>query len=341
MTTPLTSNQRNRDDGHTTALGSQGDYDNAIIVHPTDPNIVFVAGLDIYKSTDGGNSWSQVSMWIEPGWENPEGIPYVHADHHVLAFDRSTNPPALYNGSDGGVARSRDLGATWEILNNDLGVTQFYFFAAHPTDPNIMFGGTQDNGTPMVINGEINTWFEITGGDGGPGYFDFDDPTILYTSVYFVNMYRGVVDYITGDFMIEKEIGFTDGSNGITEEDVDGAAFFAPFEMSPNNPNVLVLGTHRALKTTDRGDSWTPISDRFSTQPVVAVALAEGDDDIIWAATRDGRVFKTEDGGASGTEVTQPNLPNRFVTDIEFDPSNNRTVYLTYSGYGSPHVFKT
>jgi photosystem II stability/assembly factor-like uncharacterized protein len=140
ITTPLTSNQRNRDDGHTTALGSYGDYANTVIVHPTNPDILFVGGLDIYRSTDGGNSWSQVSMWILPGPANPEGIPYVHADHHVFAFDRSTNPPALYDGSDGGVARSFDLGK--------LGRTQQWsrrhavlYFGVAPTDAQLIIGG--------------------------------------------------------------------------------------------------------------------------------------------------------------------------------------------------------
>jgi photosystem II stability/assembly factor-like uncharacterized protein len=341
VTTPLTINQRNRDDGHTTALGSWGNYANAIIVHPTDPNIVFVGGLDIYKTTDGGNTWSQVCVWIEPGnFENPENLPYVHADHHVFAFDLSTNPPTLYNGSDGGVARSRDLGATWEILNQDLGVTQFYFFAAHPTDPMIMLGGSQDNGTPMLINGGNNDWFDLTTGDGGPAYFDFNAPSTVYSSIYFVNMYRSLLDYSNRREISFKAIGFTDGSNGITQEDVDGAEFFAPYEMSPNNPDVLVLGTYRVLKTTNRGDSWTPISADVDTS-IVAVTIGEGSDNVIWAATRAAKVFKTENNGASWIEVTRPSLPNRFLSDIEFDPSNRNTVYLTYSGYGSPHVFKS
>ncbi|MGH7600803.1 MAG: WD40/YVTN/BNR-like repeat-containing protein, partial [bacterium] len=347
VTTPLTSSQTNRNYGLMTALGSQGNYANAIVVHPADPNIVFVSGLDIYKSINGGNSWSQVSMWIRPGDENPEGIPYVHADHHVFAFDRSTNPPILYNGSDGGVARSRDLGVTWEILNKDLGVTQFYFFAVHPTNPGIMLGGTQDNGSLMLIHGGINDWFEFFTGDGGPSYFDFNDPATAYYSSYYVDMRRARFDYSTGRTISTENIGFTDGSNGITQEDVNGANFFAPFEMSPNNPNILVLGTYRVLKTTNQGNDWTPLSNRFSNKPIVAVAIAEGNDNIIWAATNDvlrsdeARVFKTENNGISWTEVTRPNLPNRFITDIEFDPSNPATVYLTYCGYGAPHVFKS
>jgi photosystem II stability/assembly factor-like uncharacterized protein len=338
VTTPQTIASRNQNAGLITALGNQGTYGNAIIVHPNDPNIVFVGGLDIYKSIDGGTSWSQVSLWT--GSNNPERLPHVHADHHVFAFDRSSNPPTLYNGSDGGIARSRDLGATWEILNNDLGVTQFYFFAAHPTNPNIMLGGSQDNGTPMLIDGGSNDWFDVTSGDGGPAHFDFNAPATVYNSVYFVKMYRSQFDYSTRQEISYKAIGFTDGSNGITQEDVAGADFFAPYEMSPNNPNVLVLGTNRLLKSTNRGDNWTALS-TAGNEPIVEVAIAEGSDDIIWLATKSARIFKTEDGGVTYTNVTGTSLPQRYLTDIEFDPSHPRTVYLTYSGYGSPHVFKS
>jgi photosystem II stability/assembly factor-like uncharacterized protein len=340
VTTPLTSNQHNRNQGNTTALGSQGGYAHALIVHPTDPNIVFIGGLDIYKTTDGGNTWAQVSMWLPPGDpRNPEGIPYVHADHHMFAFEGSTNPPTLYNGSDGGVARSRDLGRTWEILNYDLGVTQFYTFAVHPTNRNIMLGGTQDNGTPMVLNDQINAWEELVGADGWQTYFDHTDPTIVYASTQQLGMARIVMNYTTGQAIAGKLIGYRDGSNGITKRDYDNAAFYAPYELSPNNPNVLVLGTNRLLRSTNRGDSWTALSTEVDSA-LVAVAIADGNDNIMWFATTKS-IFKTEDGGATYANVTRANLPKRFLTDIEFDPSNNRNVYLTYSGYGTPHVFKS
>jgi photosystem II stability/assembly factor-like uncharacterized protein len=339
VTTPLTINLRNRNAGHTTALGSQGDYANAIIVHPTDPNIVFVGGLDIYKSIDGGNTWSQVSIWIVPGDSmNPEKLPYVHADHHVFAFDRSTDPPTLYNGSDGGIARSGDLGKTWGILNKDLSVTQFYTFAVHPTNPNIMLGGTQDNGTPMLRGDQINLWRDITSGDGWQTFFDYTDPTRIYVARQQLSAFRYVIDYATGRVTESEEIGYTDGSNGITQRDAQKAAFFAPYELSPNSPNVLVLGTNRLLQSTNRGDSWAPISAEF-TMPLATVAIGEGNDNVIWGGTWDAKIFKTENNGANWAEVTRPNLPKRFLTDIEFDPSNTNTVYLTYSGYGTPHVF--
>ena len=344
VATPMSTAKRNLDDNLTTALGGQGYYDNSIIVHPTDPNTIFVAGLDIYKSTDGGNTWAQKTMWTSPNdtQGNPQGLPYAHADHHEFAFDLSTNPPTLYDGSDGGIARSRDLGNSWEVINKDLGVTQFYTFAVHPTNPKILIGGAQDNGTPMSIDGTMNNWFEAaSGGDGWQAFFDANNPNTLYTSVYGVNMLRLTYDYNSGQVTAFKEVGLTDGSNGITQDDASGAGFFAPYEMSPNNPSVLVLGTYRLLKSTNRGDSWTAISGNSSGPSIVTLAIAEGNDNMIWFATRNAEIIKTENNGGSYTDVTGANLPKRFITDIELDPSNTSTVYLTYSGYGSPHVFKS
>ncbi len=341
VTTPLTINQHNRNNGNTTALGQQGNYAHAMIVHPADPNTVFVGGLDIYRTTDGGNTWAQVSMWLEPGDRlNPENLPYAHGDHHIFAFDLSTNPPTLYNGNDGGIARSRDLGNTWGALNKDLGVTQFYTFAVHPTNPNIMMGGTQDTGTPMLLSGQDNLWHDVTGADGWQAYFDYTDPTRIYVAQQQLTMYRATINYAVGGFTASKNIGYNGGANGITQRDAQKADFFPPYELSPNDPNVLILGTNRVLQSQNRGDSWTPISTEFSS-PLATVAIGVGNDSVIWAATYDARIFKTTNNGTSWVQVTHPNLPTRFITDIEFDPSNINTVYLTYSGYSAPHVFKT
>jgi len=346
MATPLSTAQRNINDGRTTVLGEQGFYNNALAVHPTDPNTVFAGGIDIYRSTDGAASWTQVSMWV-PG---TSGFSYAHADQHVFAFFNGTNPPTIYVGNDGGVYRSLNNGTNWTELNNGLGVTQFYFLAAHPDDPLILLGGSQDNGSPMLLGGGINAWEDITTGDGGPAHFSEDELSTLYASIYNLNVYRfDGVNYATGRFPNPVAIG-VNGNNIIDQTDVNGAAFFGPLEMSPNFSDILVLGTYRVLKTTNKGNQWTAISSALSSgSPIINLAIAPENDNVIWAATRDSRVFKTENNGASWSEVTPTGIerPNRFVSDIEFDPANATTVYLTYSGYTtaeygkSLHVFRS
>lgn len=349
VATPLSSAQRNINDGRTTVLGEQGFYNNALAVHPTDPNTVFAGGIDIYRSTNGGSIWTQVSMWV-PG---TQGFSYVHADNHVFAFFTGTNPPTIYAGNDGGVFRSTNNGTNWTGLNNSLGVTQFYFFAAHPDNPLLLIGGSQDNGSPMLLGGGVNAWFDRTSGDGGPAHFSESDPSTLYASIYNLNIYRwDGLTYTTTLFPNAVNIG-VNGSNIIDQTDVDGAAFFGPLEMSPNNSDVLVLGSHRVLKTTNKGNSWTAISGALSSGlPIISLAIAPGNDNTIWAATRpsgapgtggfiSSKVFKTTNNGGLWEDVTRNNLPVRFISDIEFQPGSNSVVYLAYSGYGTPHVFKT
>lgn len=346
--TPQSTAQRNINDGRLTVLGEQGFYNNALAVHPTDPNTVFSGGIDIYRSTNGGTSWTQVSMWI-PG---TAGFSYAHADNHVFTFFAGTNPPTLYAGNDGGVYRSTNNGTSWTELNNNLGVTQFYFMAAHPDDPDVLLGGSQDNGSPMVLSGSFNDWFDITTGDGGPAVFDFSTPSTFYASIYNLNIYRfDGANFVTGQIPNPTPIG-VNGSNIIDQNDVDGAAFFGPLEMSPNSSNVLVLGSHRVLKTTNKGTDWVAISTGLSGTEIVGLAIAPGNDNIIWAATRPSgaptsggfipsKIFKTENNGSSWEEVTRSNLPTRFVSDIEFQTGSSSIVYLTYSGYGAPHIFKS
>jgi photosystem II stability/assembly factor-like uncharacterized protein len=349
VATPQSTAQRNINDGRLTVLGEQGFYNNALAVHPTDPNTVFVGGIDIYRSTNGGSSWTQVSMWIP----DTPGFSYAHADNHVFAFFAGTNPPTLYAGNDGGVYRSFNNGTNWGELNNSLGVTQFYFMAAHPDDPDVLLGGSQDNGSPMTISSGIDNWSDITTGDGGPAAFDFNNPSTFYASIYDLNVYRfDGANFATGQIPNPTPIG-VNGSNIIDQTDVDGAAFFGPLEMSPNSPSVLALGSHRVLKTTNKGNDWTPISGALSSGlPIISLAIAPGNDNIVWAATRPSgspssgsfipsKIFKTENNGGSWEEVTRSNLPVRFISDIEFQPGSSSIVYLTYSGYGTPHVFKS
>jgi photosystem II stability/assembly factor-like uncharacterized protein len=338
--TALSTAPINVNGGRLTALGGQGWYDNVISVHPTNPNIVFLGGVDIYKSTDGGLNWQEITAWA-----SGQGFPVVHADQHVFTFSTATEPPTLFVGNDGGIYRSTDLSASWAPMNRNLGVTQFYFFDAHPTLPLVLLGGTQDNGSPMLFNGGVNGWGDVTGGDGGQAQFDYQTSSTVYASIYNLNMLRyDGFNYSLGQPTSTTAIG-VNGNNIINDTDVSRAGFFGPYEISPNNPNVLVLGTYRVLKTTDQGDTWTDITNKpnglYNNKSIATVAVAPGNDNIIWAATDSARIFKTENNGGLWTDVTTPNLPDRFLTDIEFHPANPAAVYTTFSGYGTPHVFKT
>src|SRR5690606_2744043 len=124
----------------TPSCNTQCWYDMALAVHPHSPDTVLFGGVPLYRSTDGGRTFQTVGTGAGGS---------VHVDQHVIVYDPS-DPRTVYVGNDGGIYRSREGGAagTWESLNSDIAITQFYAgIGLHPTDPDIVLGGTQDNGT--------------------------------------------------------------------------------------------------------------------------------------------------------------------------------------------------
>jgi len=140
--------------------GSQQWYDNPIRVSPTDPNVVYSGGIFVYRSLDGGLTWT------EPAQAGTNGT-LMHVDEHVFAFtpDGST----LYIGNDGGMYSTTDITAlriNWTELNSTLAITQFYpGLSISPSDPQVTIAGAQDNGTQRF--GGSESWNNVTCGDGG------------------------------------------------------------------------------------------------------------------------------------------------------------------------------
>ncbi|GAB1373010.1 hypothetical protein MASR1M45_30740 [Candidatus Kapaibacterium sp.] len=135
--------------------GGQAWYDLVLACSPTDINEIYVGGVNIWRSTNGGSSWSIVAHWTGTG------AAAVHADHHYLGFAKSTN--RLYNGNDGGIYRSTNKGSNWSWLGNGLNITQYYRLGASKTNSARIIAGSQDNGTKLLKSG---TWSDAIGGDG-------------------------------------------------------------------------------------------------------------------------------------------------------------------------------
>ena len=146
-------------------------YNLSLAVKPDDPNTVFFGGVDLFRSIDGGATFAAISFF-------PAGP--VHADQHFFAFDPLA-PTTVFVGHDGGIYKSTDTGDNWTTLNTNLALTQFYpGISLHPTDANVVMGGTQDNGTPLAPVGGSTVWNDVTSGDGGFTAIDFLNPTVRY-----------------------------------------------------------------------------------------------------------------------------------------------------------------
>ena len=324
--------------------------------------------LGIFKSTDSGATWAQLTAtgascgnqcWYDihvtasPASANTVffgGVNFykstdggatfnvigqadgVHVDHHAFAFQPGT-PSTAYAGSDGGIWKSTDSGDSWASLNANLSITQFYGGASlHPTDAATVMGGTQDNGT-LLTTGPI-AWTQVLGGDGGYTAIDFTDPTTRYAETQW-QPGQGFI----GPRRSDAGGAFNQKLTGIDIN--DRGQFIAPIAMSPSDSQTLYFGTFRIYRTTNKAENWTAISPDLTTGgTITAIAQAKTTAQVIYVGASDGSLQVTQNGGTTWT-ASNAGLPNRTVKWIAVDPTNAATAFVVFSGFGTGHVFKT
>lgn len=322
--------------GASNYAGTQAWYDNILYIDPNNPNVLYAGGIDFWKSTNFGVAWSQKTNWyVQAG-----APPYVHADHHAIAF-APYNTNIMFLGTDGGIFKSTNKGESWTSLNNNLFITQFYYGAVNPSG-NTYYGGTQDNGT-LKTTGSTN-WTEIIGGDGGATEVDFNNTNLVYgeyVNLCFLKSTNGGSSFVKSMNGIPVGPGFWDGTT-------DRTLFISPFSMDPNNSNTIVAGTYRVWRTTNSANNWTAISGDLtgsgtgsSGATISTVIVAKGNSNVIYAGCSNGRVQVTTDGGSSWN-LRNSGLPNAYCTRIATDPNNPATAFATFSGFTSgSKVYRT
>ncbi|QJR16704.1 WD40/YVTN/BNR-like repeat-containing protein [Usitatibacter palustris] len=312
-------------DGHDSILGGQGWYATAITVSPTDPNVLVAGGLDVWRSADGGGSWTKQSRWHE----EKTSPTYSHADIHAFAWAGNR----LLIGDDGGVGTSSDVARSFSRLDKGITTKQYYSLGISPTDRDLLIGGAQDNGTDIRI-GASAEFLEVIGGDGFAVAVNAKDPKVLYGSVYNSRIFRS-----------------TDGGKKFSEISPkysrgERRPFITPLTMDPNNSSVLYTGSHLLWKTADGGTTWsktseTDLADAFGGNGYLTkVAVASLNSQFLLASASNGTVKLSKDGGASWT--LQTGLPGSYTTHVEFDPKSLDVFYATYTA-SSPGglVYKT
>lgn len=313
------------------ALGGFGWYFSKIRVNPWDSNDISILGVDLWNTTDGGQTWTLLT----PPWYEYT----VHADKHDMQW---VGPNSCIIATDGGAYRTDDHGTTWTDIEN-IPNTQFYRVEINPHQPGIYTGGAQDNGTTSGSYQEINMWSRDRGGDGFTPIFHPQDSNYRIATVQFANFAYTVEPGDEWGYWWE-EIEDTDY--------YDRKGWDAPIMLHPANPDHLWTGTQRMWKM--EGGPWNQwqamsedlthnVEPGLSYRVVSAIAGAPYDENVVAAGTADGRVWVTQNGGESWQEMVQ-GLPNRYITDLYFDPYNEGTLMCTVSGYKdyvyTPHVFK-
>ena len=326
-------------------------------VHPTDPDHVWFGGgaftnnsTTIFRITNGGTDMVDVTG------AGLDGV-RVHVDTHASAF--SNTGGRLYIGNDGGIWKTDTPTAAagsidYDNLNAGLAITQFYpGHSIHPSDENVHFGGTQDNGTQRYSGTLL--WSNNTCGDGAWTAIDPTFPATVYSNCQKIDIRRS--------FTNGTASSFSQARTGINL--ADRVQFIPPLVHAPFLTGTLYFGTCRVWQTSDSATNWIAISpDLTGTNSVsgcpsvadgnqiTAIAVARSDSNYVYVVTTDGKVQRSTNAvfgaAATWTDLTTLDLPGRFATMVAVDPFDKETAYVTYSGFsgfGIPldtkgHVFK-
>jgi photosystem II stability/assembly factor-like uncharacterized protein len=325
---------------------TMGWYCNVIAVDPVDPDVVWAAGVDLFRSDDGGRNWGLASYWW---WR--EAASFAHADQHAIVFHPDYDGGAnqtMFAANDGGVARTDTARAAtargslaacdpgrssvrFVGLNHNLGITQFYHGAPYSRGWKFI-GGTQDNGTLMgdTLTGH-DGWRPAYGGDGGYVAVDPLNHRVIYAETQWFGFIKSTDGGAT----------FADAVDGVTD---GGILFITPFVMDPNSSRRLWTGGSRLWRTDDGAGRWTAASaDLSGPAQVSAVAVAPGNSRRVLAGTSTGDIYRTDAAltahGGSRWDGARPR--QGYVSWLAFDPASEDVVYATYAGFGGDHVWRS
>jgi photosystem II stability/assembly factor-like uncharacterized protein len=301
-------------------------YGNSIVVHPTDPNHVICGGVDLHRTKDGGKTWKKITHW-----DAERGDPmYAHADHHSLTMPAAA-PGRVYDCNDGGLDVSENGGTSWSNRSSGLAVTMFYDMDVAQTDPLVFGGGAQDNGTVATRHGLANDFVSIDSGDGGWNIFDPKDAGHVFTSAYtlLIQRYRGLDD------------DPVDVSPPAPPHE-QNSVWMCFIAMDPVDSKTLFTGSTRVWKTTNDGDTWTPVSTTLDGSPISAIEIATANRKRIYVGTENGGLFRSSDAGASWSpNISSSVLPGHTITRIESHPNDANLLYVTVANFGHAHLYRS
>ncbi len=318
--------------------GTYGWVFSQIRVDPKDENEVYVMGVSMGKSTDGGKTWKQ----FQPSDKTSEDI---HGDNHAMWFD-AENPDRIILGNDGGVSTTMDGGKIWNNFFDKLPTTQFYTLAYDMQTPFNVFGSIQDEGTysGSISNtfgkpqdSVVRSWNYAPGGEGTQIQVDPDSSNIVFSSSYYGRLMKskmGKQGRRAQSKPIEMfSVGAIDSLRG---------EWLAGTLLSKFNSKVIYHGLQHLYKSADGGENWKMISPDLSNNnkskmgvyPYLIyhqaiTAITEGDKPgIVYAGTDDGRIWLTMDDGGNWKEITKGLPANKHVIKITASAFNASRVYV-------------
>jgi PKD repeat protein len=338
-------------------------YDLVSVVSPVDENVIIVGGVDLLKSIDGGQNWTQISYWNA----NRVSPNYVHADHHELVYVPGSDS-LLLSGSDGGLSITTDIGENWETRNNHYNVTQFYAAGIHPEAGNNTYvSGAQDNGTILVSTPDFENGRSVSGGDGAFCFIDQDEPQYAIVSSQYGNFRRllnwtyngSVIGGSTGDFINPGDYDdkenilysviannfsninrVTNATGSVSRELLSTSGIggkVAHISVSPNSPagvSNIFIGTvaGNVGYIQNAQDDALAIRTNLDFEGIGTVScidIGRNDQELVVTVSNYGvvSVYYTNNLGQEWVNV-EGNLPDMPVRWAMFNPTNRKEVIL-------------
>lgn len=309
-------------------------YYGQIRVDPVDSNRIYILGVPVYVSTDGGETFQS------------NGAPSVHVDHHALWINPK-NPRHIMLGNDGGFHISYDQAKTWDYVFN-IPLAQFYAITVDNQIPYHVYGGLQDNGSwggpsesPRGVTRE--SWYRIGGGDGFYVQVDPNDHNIIFSESQFGALSRQ--NRATGERAFIRPPQ-TDAEN--PDRVADRYNWNSPILMSQHNAGTIYFGGNKLFMSYNRGDDWLTISPDLTTNDptkttgnvphctITTIAESPRDPNFLVVGTDDGKVHVTHDRGRNWNDVSGgfPIQPTRWwCSRVECSHADLETIFVTFTGY--------
>ncbi len=291
-------------------VGSQGWYDQMVLIHPTNPSLIIAGGsLNAAVSRDGGTTWANLSDWL--GYNS---LPYVHADFHSGAWGPDG---ALYLGTDGGIFKSTDAGKTFtSTLNKGISTHLFYNLSSSPANPDVVIGGLQDCGTRLRV-GATTVYNQVIGGDGFGCLVHPKNASLMLGSLYYTDIYKST----------NGGSSWGDGGSGISGSGPFISKIVGSAADSTGNTAYTITNT-TVYKTTNFASSWTAMGTSGLSGTLRNVAAAKSNGQVVGAVTSSG-VYLTSNGGSSWTAGAALPGSGGSLSNLWFDTTNANTVYVS------------
>jgi photosystem II stability/assembly factor-like uncharacterized protein len=354
---------RSEDDGQswkqTSSTGSDA-YFGQVRIDPNHDSCLWVLEDDLLHSSDGGKTFDS-----DRGGD-------VHSDFHDLWIDPQ-NSDHIIAATDGGIWTSEDGGRAWDF-NNALAIGQVYQVSTGPGSPYQICAGFQDNGAwcgpsrNRSAEGIVNSdWHHVLTGDAFFTLIDPRDPNIIYSEAQDGKLMR--LDLQSHEWAPIRPLAKAG-------EATYRFAWDSPLLISSHDSQTLYFAANTLFKSTDRGDSWVPISPDLTTNidrtrlPIMgklpdkniqslnfgvqsfpcisAVAESPLDPAVLWVGTEDGNLQLTHDGGKSWQNISSSlsAVPHgTWVSSIELSKDAPGVAYVTFDGHRNddfhPYIFRT